>query len=179
MGTAGPRRSHGCNLHAPCSEQKLLEELQERLKAEEQRRTEAQSQLERVKRAMQTLKEGLEHLAGKLDQVTVAGLAPEEVPPGTSQDLRDHADPQVIAALQLTGGNQPHALSWTSEARVQRSHYPHVPWGTPLLLKWPKTLEILSCLRSLPQGKVPPWPLTRKLRNPTAILERPETEAPP
>lgn len=76
------------------SEQKLLEELQERLKAEEQRRTEAQSQLERVKRAMQTLKEGLEHLAGKLDQVTVAGLAPEEVPPGTSQDLRDHADPQ-------------------------------------------------------------------------------------
>lgn len=76
------------------SEQKLLEELQERLKAEEQRRAEAQSQLERVKRAMQTLKEGLEHLAGKLDQVTVAGLAPEEVPPGTSQDLRDRADPQ-------------------------------------------------------------------------------------
>lgn len=107
MGTAIPRHSHGGDLHAPCSEQKLLEELQERLKAEEQRRTEAQSQLERVKRAMQTLKEGLEHLAGKLDQVTVAGLAPEEVPPGTSQDLRDRADPQVglLPCSSLEGTN--------------------------------------------------------------------------
>ncbi|XP_019514871.1 PREDICTED: coiled-coil domain-containing protein 151 [Hipposideros armiger] len=76
------------------SEQKLQEELQGHLKEEEQRRAEAQSQLERVKRAMQTLKEGLEHLAGKLDQVTVAGLAPEEAPPETSQDLRVGADSQ-------------------------------------------------------------------------------------
>nr|KAF6400606.1 coiled-coil domain containing 151 [Rousettus aegyptiacus] len=54
------------------SEQKLQSELQERLKAEEQRRVEAQSQLERITRALQILKEGLEHLASKLDRVTEA-----------------------------------------------------------------------------------------------------------
>uniref|UniRef100_A0A671EYV9 Outer dynein arm docking complex subunit 3 n=1 Tax=Rhinolophus ferrumequinum TaxID=59479 RepID=A0A671EYV9_RHIFE len=71
------------------SEQKLLEELQERLKAEEQRRTEAQSQLEWVKRTMQTLKEGLEHLAGKLDQVTVdaSRSVEKELDPGTGDYL--------------------------------------------------------------------------------------------
>ncbi|XP_027944540.1 coiled-coil domain-containing protein 151 isoform X2 [Eumetopias jubatus] len=53
------------------SQQKLQAELQERLKAEEQRRTEAQDQLERARRAIQMTKEGLEHLAGKLNHITL------------------------------------------------------------------------------------------------------------
>lgn len=52
------------------SEQKLQAELQGSLKAEEQRKAEAQTQLEQAALAMQMLKEGLEHLAGKLDHVT-------------------------------------------------------------------------------------------------------------
>ncbi|XP_024895773.1 coiled-coil domain-containing protein 151 [Pteropus alecto] len=77
------------------SEQKLQSELQQRLKAEEQRQAEAQSQLERVTRALEILKEGLEHLASKLDRVTVTGLAPDEALPSISQDLRGGAAPQV------------------------------------------------------------------------------------
>ncbi|XP_011378626.1 coiled-coil domain-containing protein 151 isoform X2 [Pteropus vampyrus] len=76
------------------SEQKLQSELQQRLKAEEQRQAEAQSQLERVTRALEILKEGLEHLASKLDRVTVTGLAPDEALPSISQDLRGGAAPQ-------------------------------------------------------------------------------------
>ncbi|XP_070348186.1 outer dynein arm-docking complex subunit 3 isoform X3 [Equus asinus] len=76
------------------SEQKLLAELQGRLQAEEQRRTEAREQLERALRAMQTTKEGLEHLAGKLHQVSVAGPAREGAPPPTSQDPRGGAATQ-------------------------------------------------------------------------------------
>ncbi|XP_046494004.1 outer dynein arm-docking complex subunit 3 isoform X5 [Equus quagga] len=76
------------------SEQKLLAELQGRLQAEEQRRTEAREQLERALRAMQTTKEGLEHLAGKLHQVSVAGPAWEGAPPPTSQDPRGGAATQ-------------------------------------------------------------------------------------
>nr|XP_025718830.1 coiled-coil domain-containing protein 151 isoform X1 [Callorhinus ursinus] len=53
------------------SQQKLQAELQERLKAEEQRRTEAQDQLERARQAIQMTKEGLEHLAGKLNHITL------------------------------------------------------------------------------------------------------------
>ncbi|XP_004398953.1 PREDICTED: coiled-coil domain-containing protein 151 isoform X1 [Odobenus rosmarus divergens] len=53
------------------SQQKLQAALQERLKAEEQRRTEAQDQLERARRAIQMTKEGLEHLAGKLNHITL------------------------------------------------------------------------------------------------------------
>lgn len=53
------------------SEQKQQAELQSSLNAEEQRRAEAQGRLEQATRAMQTLKEGLEHLAGKLDHITV------------------------------------------------------------------------------------------------------------
>ncbi|KAF5914380.1 hypothetical protein HPG69_000491 [Diceros bicornis minor] len=77
------------------SEQKLQAELQGRLKAEEQRRTEAREQLERALRAMQVTKEGLEHLAGKLHHVPVAGPAPEEAPPQTSQDPTGGAATQV------------------------------------------------------------------------------------
>ncbi|XP_070479716.1 outer dynein arm-docking complex subunit 3 isoform X1 [Equus przewalskii] len=76
------------------SEQKLLAELQGRLQAEEQRRTEAREQLERALRAMQTTREGLEHLAGKLHQVSVAGPAREGAPPPTSQDPRGGAATQ-------------------------------------------------------------------------------------
>ncbi|XP_076977853.1 outer dynein arm-docking complex subunit 3 isoform X2 [Tamandua tetradactyla] len=53
------------------SEQKVHTELEGRLKAEEQRRSEAREELESTTRAMQEVKAGLEHLAGKLNHVTV------------------------------------------------------------------------------------------------------------
>uniref|UniRef100_A0A8C3X9N0 Outer dynein arm docking complex subunit 3 n=1 Tax=Catagonus wagneri TaxID=51154 RepID=A0A8C3X9N0_9CETA len=53
------------------SEQKLQVELLERIKVEEQRRTDAQDRLERTMQAMQMTKEALEHLTSKLDHVTV------------------------------------------------------------------------------------------------------------
>ncbi|XP_045846982.1 outer dynein arm-docking complex subunit 3 isoform X4 [Meles meles] len=54
------------------SQQKLQAELQERLKAEEQRRTKAQDELERAMWAVQMIKEGLEHLAGKMNHITLS-----------------------------------------------------------------------------------------------------------
>uniref|UniRef100_A0A4W2H8X2 Outer dynein arm docking complex subunit 3 n=1 Tax=Bos indicus x Bos taurus TaxID=30522 RepID=A0A4W2H8X2_BOBOX len=53
------------------SEQKRQAELQGRLKMEEQRRADAQNQLDRTMRALQITKEGLEHLAGKLNHIVV------------------------------------------------------------------------------------------------------------
>uniref|UniRef100_A0A8C9ADJ2 Outer dynein arm docking complex subunit 3 n=1 Tax=Prolemur simus TaxID=1328070 RepID=A0A8C9ADJ2_PROSS len=53
------------------SQQKLQTEIEGRLKAEEKRQAEAQGQLERTLRAMQTAKESLEHLASKLNRITV------------------------------------------------------------------------------------------------------------
>ncbi|XP_047633100.1 outer dynein arm-docking complex subunit 3 [Phacochoerus africanus] len=70
------------------SEQKLQVELQERIKAEEQRRADAQDRLERTMRAMHMTEEALEHLASKLDHITVADSAPEEAPPRAPQDVR-------------------------------------------------------------------------------------------
>lgn len=93
----GPRwgalHSQNC-LPTPRSEQKLQAELQGSLKAEEQRRTEAQGQLEQATRAMQMLQEGLEHLVGKLEHITVGSQVPEEAPLRTTQDLSSAA-PQV------------------------------------------------------------------------------------
>nr|KAF6479354.1 coiled-coil domain containing 151 [Molossus molossus] len=57
------------------SEQKQQAELQSSLNAEEQRRAEAQGRMEQATRAMQMLKEGLEHLASKLDHITESGLS--------------------------------------------------------------------------------------------------------
>ncbi|KAK2488438.1 hypothetical protein MC885_002762, partial [Smutsia gigantea] len=77
------------------SEEKLLAELQERLKAEEQRRSEARDKLERVRMTLQTTKEGLEHLAGMLSHVTLeGGPALEEAVPRSPQDFKDGADTQ-------------------------------------------------------------------------------------
>ncbi|KAL2764362.1 outer dynein arm-docking complex subunit 3 isoform 2, partial [Daubentonia madagascariensis] len=53
------------------SQQKLQTEMEERLKTEEKRHVEAQDQLERTLQAMQTAKESLEHLASKLNHITV------------------------------------------------------------------------------------------------------------
>ncbi|KAL0611169.1 Coiled-coil domain-containing protein 151 [Plecturocebus cupreus] len=53
------------------SRQKLQAETQERLKQEEQGYAEAQDQLERTFRAMQVVKDSLEHLASKLIRITV------------------------------------------------------------------------------------------------------------
>lgn len=72
------------------SEQKLQVELQGRIKAEEQRRADTQDQLQLAMWAMQMTKEGLEHLAGKLNHILVAGPAHEESP----QDVRGGAGAQ-------------------------------------------------------------------------------------
>ncbi|KAM9731098.1 outer dynein arm-docking complex subunit 3 [Dama dama] len=76
------------------SEQKRQAELQGRLKVEEQRRAEVQDQLDRTRRALQMTKEGLEHLAGKLNHIIVAGPTYEESSPGASLDTKDSATPQ-------------------------------------------------------------------------------------
>ncbi|XP_010965157.1 outer dynein arm-docking complex subunit 3 isoform X1 [Camelus bactrianus] len=70
------------------SEQKLQAELRGRLKAEEERRADAQDRLERTLRAIQMTKEGFEHLASKLSHVTLAGPAPKEAPPRAPQDVK-------------------------------------------------------------------------------------------
>ncbi|XP_027990526.1 outer dynein arm-docking complex subunit 3 [Eptesicus fuscus] len=62
------------------SEQRLQAELQSSLNAEQQRKAEAQAQLEQATRAMQTLREGLEQLAGKLDHLTMGSQVPEKDP---------------------------------------------------------------------------------------------------
>ncbi|XP_037361774.1 outer dynein arm-docking complex subunit 3 isoform X2 [Talpa occidentalis] len=71
------------------SEQKLNTQLQERVKVEEQRRAEAQDQLERSMRALQVAKEGLEHLAGKLNNITVEGgrLSEKDLDPNSGDYL--------------------------------------------------------------------------------------------
>ncbi|TEA33204.1 hypothetical protein DBR06_SOUSAS8010055, partial [Sousa chinensis] len=64
------------------SEQKLQVELQGRIKAEEQRRADTQDQLQLAMWAMQMTKEGLEHLAGKLNHILEAGhFARKELDP--------------------------------------------------------------------------------------------------
>ncbi|XP_023373832.1 coiled-coil domain-containing protein 151 isoform X2 [Otolemur garnettii] len=65
------------------SQQKLQSEMEERLKTEKKRHAEAQEQLDRAFRAMQTAKESLEHLASKLSHVTMerSSLAEKEVDP--------------------------------------------------------------------------------------------------
>ncbi|XP_016063299.1 PREDICTED: coiled-coil domain-containing protein 151 [Miniopterus natalensis] len=149
------------------SEQKFQAKLQGGLNAEEQRRAEAKGQLEQAMRTMQTLKEGLEHLAGKLNHVTVSSQVGEEALLGTSQDLRDSAAPQVgfLPHSPLKGT---HPMPYPGR---QKTAYKGVPtphsWGNPLLLKWPKTSGTLCCLKSRPQRKVPPCP--------AAILEQPQT----
>lgn len=69
--------------------------MQGRLKVEEQRRADAQDQLDRTVRALQITKEGLEHLAGKLNHIVVAGPTDEEGSPGASLDTKGSATPQV------------------------------------------------------------------------------------
>ncbi|XP_012646032.1 outer dynein arm-docking complex subunit 3 isoform X2 [Microcebus murinus] len=53
------------------SQQKLQTEIEGRLQVEEKRQAEAQGHLVRTLRAMQTAKESLEHLASKLNHITV------------------------------------------------------------------------------------------------------------
>ncbi|CAH6857761.1 outer dynein arm-docking complex subunit 3 isoform X2 [Phodopus roborovskii] len=53
------------------SQQRLRDEMQETLKTEEQRRNDVQEQLDRTLRTLQLAKDSLEHLANKLNHVTV------------------------------------------------------------------------------------------------------------
>lgn len=87
------------------SEQKQIAELQKRLKAEEQRRDEARDKVEGARRTLETAKEGLEHLVGKLSHVTLGGPALEEAMPRSSQDLKDGA-----ATQQEARGSSPKEL---------------------------------------------------------------------
>lgn len=166
MGAGGPLHSHG-SLSTPCSEQRLQAELQSSLNAEQQRKAEAQAQLEQATRAMQTLREGLEQLAGKLDHLTMGSQVPEK-------------DPQVgVHPIAPLKGPPPSCPIQDIRSPLRRESLPHVPGVTPLLRKWPKTSESLCCLKTHPQRKVPLCPPTQNLRDLAAILEHPETEAPP
>nr|XP_020028844.1 coiled-coil domain-containing protein 151 isoform X3 [Castor canadensis] len=71
------------------SQQKQLAEMQERLKTEEERRAIAQEQLERTLRTMQIAKESLQHLANKLNHVTLedSRYSEEELDPEASDYL--------------------------------------------------------------------------------------------
>lgn len=85
-GAWGPGHSHS-PLSTPCSEQRLQAELQSSLNAEQQRKAETQAELEQAIRAMQVLREGLEHLAGKLNHHIMDSQGPEEDLPRSTQDL--------------------------------------------------------------------------------------------
>ncbi|XP_070272191.1 outer dynein arm-docking complex subunit 3 isoform X2 [Myotis yumanensis] len=69
------------------SEQRLQAVLQSSLNAEQQRKAKAQAELKQAVWAMQILREGLEHLAGKLDHLTAGSQSSEEDLPRTTQDL--------------------------------------------------------------------------------------------
>lgn len=79
MGAPGFLGAPAATLPTARSQQKLQAELQARLKAEEQRRAAAQEKLELAILSMQMTREGLEHLARKLNRITVVGS-----PPGSS-----------------------------------------------------------------------------------------------
>ncbi|XP_014652449.1 PREDICTED: coiled-coil domain-containing protein 151 [Ceratotherium simum simum] len=140
------------------SEQKLQAELRGRLKAEEQRLTEAREQLERALRAMRVTKEGLEHLAGKLHHVPVAGPAPEEAPPQTSQDPSGGAATQEagrLAGKELdpkAGDYLPKLLSLVEEKllKLQAQLQSH---DVPEMLRHVADREFYSSL----EGKLPAY----------------------
>ncbi|XP_059552723.1 outer dynein arm-docking complex subunit 3 isoform X1 [Myotis daubentonii] len=69
------------------SEQRLQAVLQSSLNAEQQRKAKAQAELKQAIWAMQILREGLEHLAGKLNHLTMGSQGSEEELPRTTQDL--------------------------------------------------------------------------------------------
>nr|XP_026255449.1 coiled-coil domain-containing protein 151 isoform X2 [Urocitellus parryii] len=73
------------------SQQKMQTEMQENLKTEGQRHADAQDQLERTLRAMQTTKENLEHLASKLNHVKVENgrFAGKELDPNAGDYLQN------------------------------------------------------------------------------------------
>ncbi|XP_036315632.1 outer dynein arm-docking complex subunit 3 isoform X2 [Pipistrellus kuhlii] len=69
------------------SEQRLQTELQSSLNAEQQRKAEAQAQLDQATRAMQVVREGMEELAGKLNHLTLDSQVSEKDLPGATEDL--------------------------------------------------------------------------------------------
>lgn len=69
------------------SEQRLQAVLQSSLNAEQQRKAKAQAELKQAIWAMQILREGLEHLAGKLNHLAMGRQGSEEEVPRTTQDL--------------------------------------------------------------------------------------------
>ncbi|KAG3280259.1 outer dynein arm-docking complex subunit 3 isoform X2 [Ictidomys tridecemlineatus] len=73
------------------SQQKMQTEMQENLKTEGQRHADAQDQLERTLRAMQTTKENLEHLASKLNHIKVENgrFAGKELDPNAGDYLQN------------------------------------------------------------------------------------------
>lgn len=153
------------DLPIACSQQKLQAELQERLKAEELRLAEAQDQLERTKRAMQVTKESLEHLAGKLNCITVVGLPP---PQGSSaQSLPQSTRVWFLPLLRGTCLRGP-TLCPVQDVRnlpTGDTHPPLLKVPTPislretaLVLKRLRTSETLSHLH----GKNPTLPLHPK-----------------
>ncbi|XP_066201823.1 outer dynein arm-docking complex subunit 3 isoform X5 [Saccopteryx leptura] len=84
-------------------EQKLQAQLEGSLKTEEQRKAEAQTQLEQAALAMQMVKEGLEHLAGKLNHVAV-GSQPQEAGLSAGKELDPKAGDYLPNLLGIVEG---------------------------------------------------------------------------
>lgn len=120
------------------SEQKQQAQLQSSLNAEEQRRAEAQGRLEQATRAMQMLKEGLEHLAGKLDHITVDS---QESGPSSMKEL----DPKA-------GDYLPNLLGLV-EKKLLKLQAQFVSHDVPEMLRHIANHEFYSSL----EGKLPTY----------------------
>ncbi|KAG8523243.1 Coiled-coil domain-containing protein 151 [Galemys pyrenaicus] len=109
------------------SQQKLNTQLQERVKVEERRRAEAREQLERSMRALQVAKEGLEHLAGKLNNITVEGgrFSEKDLDPNSGDylpNLLGFVEEKLLKLqAQLYGHDVPEMLRHLSDREVPLS----------------------------------------------------------
>lgn len=150
MRARGPLHSHS-SLSILCSEQRLQVVLQSSLKAEQQRNAKAQAELKQAIWAMQILREGLEHLAGKLNHLTMGSQGSEEDLPRTTQDLA----PQVGCPPHspIDRNRPPPCPIQDIRSPLRRESLPHVPGVTPLLLSGPRPQRRCAASRRTPRGK--------------------------
>ncbi|XP_006161566.1 coiled-coil domain-containing protein 151 [Tupaia chinensis] len=136
------------------SQQKLLTEAQGRLKAEEQRHSEARDKLERTLRAMQTAKDGLEHLAKKLNHISVedSRFAGKELDPNASDYL-----PSLLGLV---------------EEKLLKLQSQLVSHDVPEMLRHLADREFYANL----EGKLPQWSTLCILPRPTPRTDEEESE---
>lgn len=162
MRARGPRHAHS-SLSILCSEQRLQAVLQSSLNAEQQRKAKAQAELKQAIWAMQILREGLEHLAGKLNHLAMGRQGSEEEVPRTTQDLA----PQVgCPPHSPIDRNPPPCPIQDIRRPLRRESLPHVPGVTPLLLSGPRLQRRCAASRRTPRGKshFVPQPKTSAIR---------------